>query len=168
MQHAPNTTPTTLEPGRVQRAHGRSGLGPTTPNVICVVDVTGAVHDRFDITHTDAGLRTLTRRLTELGCTGRHRTTKRPRRPGAAGGLDNGRRDQSAPGQNLRSRYGSAGNTDDSFDAYVLADTLRTDRGRLRTLVADSRVEPAKTSSRPASAPPNSSGPTFGSSFLQR
>src|SRR5664280_1897915 len=27
--------------------------------------------------------------------------------------------------KNLRSRYGSAGNKDDRFDAYVLADTLR-------------------------------------------
>jgi hypothetical protein len=34
--------------------------------------------------------------------------------------------------KNLRSRYGSAGNKDDRFDAYVLADTLRTDRARLR------------------------------------
>ena len=31
-----------------------------------------------------------------------------------------------------RSRYGSAGNKDDAFDVYVLADTLRTDRPRLR------------------------------------
>lgn len=30
--------------------------------------------------------------------------------------------------KNLRGRYGSAGNKDDRFDAYVLADTLRTDR----------------------------------------
>jgi transposase len=39
-----------------------------------------------------------------------------------------------APGQvkNLRSRYGSAGNKDDRFDAYVLADVVRTDRARLR------------------------------------
>jgi transposase len=39
--------------------------------------------------------------------------------------------------KNLRSRYGSAGNKDDRFDAYVLADTLRTDRARLRPLVPD-------------------------------
>jgi len=34
-----------------------------------------------------------------------------------------------APGQvkNLRSRYGSAGNKDDRFDAYVLADVVRTE-----------------------------------------
>jgi transposase len=40
--------------------------------------------------------------------------------------------------KNLRSRYGSAGNKDDRFDAYVLADTLRTDRARLRPLEPDS------------------------------
>jgi transposase len=39
--------------------------------------------------------------------------------------------------KNLRSRYGSAGNKDDRFDAYVLADTLRTDRARLRPLRPD-------------------------------
>jgi transposase len=39
--------------------------------------------------------------------------------------------------KNLRGRYGSAGNKDDRFDAYVLADTLRTDRPRLRRLEPD-------------------------------
>jgi hypothetical protein len=39
--------------------------------------------------------------------------------------------------KNLRSRYGSAGNKDDRFDAFVLADTLRTDRARLRPLTPD-------------------------------
>jgi transposase len=42
--------------------------------------------------------------------------------------------------KNLRSRYGSAGNKDDRFDAYVLADTLRTDRTRLRPLTHDSEA----------------------------
>jgi transposase len=40
--------------------------------------------------------------------------------------------------KNLRGRYGSAGNKDDRFDAYVLADTLRTDRARLAPLTPDS------------------------------
>lgn len=40
--------------------------------------------------------------------------------------------------KNLRSRYGSAGNKDDRFDAFVLADTLRTDPGRLVALTPDS------------------------------
>src|SRR3546814_6536167 len=41
-----------------------------------------------------------------------------------------------APNQvkNLRSRYGSAGNKDDRYDAYVLADVIRTDRRRLTPL----------------------------------
>jgi Transposase len=38
----------------------------------------------------------------------------------------------------LRSRYGSAGNKDDRFDAYVLADTLRTDGHRWKPLREDS------------------------------
>lgn len=42
--------------------------------------------------------------------------------------------------KNLRSRYGSAGNKDDRFDAYVLADTLRTDRTQLRPLTHDSEA----------------------------
>ena len=42
--------------------------------------------------------------------------------------------------KNLRGRYGSAGNKDDRFDAYVLADTLRTDRTRLRPLVPDTEA----------------------------
>lgn len=45
--------------------------------------------------------------------------------------------------KNLRSRYGSAGNKDDRFDAYLLADTLRTDRARLRPLVPDSAATTA-------------------------
>jgi transposase len=51
------------------------------------------------------------------------------------------------PGQlkNLRSRYGSAGNKDDRFDAYVLADVVRTDRRRLRPLLVDA---PATTALR--------------------
>lgn len=40
--------------------------------------------------------------------------------------------------KHLRGRYGSAGNKDDRFDAFVLADTLRTDRARLVPLSRDS------------------------------
>ena len=39
--------------------------------------------------------------------------------------------------KNLRGRYGSGGNKDDRFDAFVLADTLRTDRARLHPLLPD-------------------------------
>ena len=37
----------------------------------------------------------------------------------------------------LRTRYSSAGNKDDRFDAYLLADVLRTDRARLTELTVD-------------------------------
>lgn len=37
----------------------------------------------------------------------------------------------------MRGRYGSTGNKDDLFDAYVLADTLRTDGHRWRSLRED-------------------------------
>ncbi|WP_238157202.1 transposase [Kribbella sp. VKM Ac-2571] len=40
--------------------------------------------------------------------------------------------------KNLRGRYESAGNKDDRLDAFVLADTLRTDRARLTPLSPDS------------------------------
>ena len=39
--------------------------------------------------------------------------------------------------KNLRGPYGAAGNKDDRFDAFVLADTLRTDRARLHPLLPD-------------------------------
>jgi transposase len=40
--------------------------------------------------------------------------------------------------KSLRVRYGSAGNKDDRFDAFVLADALRTDAGRWATVQPDS------------------------------
>ena len=40
--------------------------------------------------------------------------------------------------KSLRVRYGSAGNKDDRFDAFVLADALRTDAGRWVTVQPDS------------------------------
>jgi transposase len=39
--------------------------------------------------------------------------------------------------KHLRARYGAAGNKDDRFDAYVLADVLRTDGHRLAALTPD-------------------------------
>lgn len=40
--------------------------------------------------------------------------------------------------KSLRTRYGSAGNKDDRFDAFVLADALRTDAGRWAVVQPDS------------------------------
>jgi transposase len=108
-------------------------------HVVCVVDSgTGQVRDRFTLEHSSAGLAGLVRRLAKLRCT--EIAIERPDGPVVDALL-------AAeltvvvisPNQvkNLRSRYGSAGNKDDRFDAYVLADTLRTDRARLRPLTPD-------------------------------
>lgn len=98
----------------------------------------GETIDRFSVEHTVAGLRTLVRRLLEAGVD--DVAIERPDGPVVdalrQGGLTvyviatNQLR-------NLHSRYGSAGNKDDQFDAYVLTDTLRTGRRRLRPMVPD-------------------------------
>jgi transposase len=139
MKHAPNEpSPTSLA---AEPANGlTAGLDwAKDDHVVCVVGGGGQVIERFTIDHTDAGLRALVRRLTKLGC---HEVAiERPDGPVVDALLEA----QLivvviSPNQlkNLRSRYGSAGNKDDRFDAYVLADTLRTDRRRLRALVPDS------------------------------
>jgi Transposase and inactivated derivatives len=108
-------------------------------HVACVVGSDGAVRDRHTVTHTTAGLTELVRRLGKLGCT--EIAIERPDGP-VVDALVEAELTVVviSPNQlkNLRSRYGSAGNKDDRFDAYVLADTLRTDRRRLRALVPDS------------------------------
>src|SRR5664280_1335026 len=103
------------------------------------VSVCGTAIDRFTVPHTDTGLAELTRHLGAAGLG--EVAIERPVRPVVAELLEAGLTVVViSPNQlkNLRSRYGSAGNKDDRFDAYVLADTLRTDRARLRPLVPDS------------------------------
>ncbi|MGV1010718.1 MAG: IS110 family transposase [Dermatophilaceae bacterium] len=104
----------------------------------CIVDGRGRKVAAIMVTHTTAGLRDLVAFL------GRHGVNEvaieRPDGPVIDTLLDAGLTVVViSPNQvkNLRSRYGSAGNKDDRFDAYVLADTLRTDRARLRPLVPD-------------------------------
>ena len=93
---------------------------------------------RHTVEHTAAGLRELIVVLTDASC--REVAIERPDGPVVdtllAAGLTVV---VISPNQvkNLRGRYGSAGNKDDRFDAFVLADTLRTDRARLRALVPD-------------------------------
>jgi len=108
--------------------------------VVCVVDTSsGAVRDRFTVEHTAAGLSAAVIRLTKRDCA--EVAIERPDGPVVAELLEAGLMVVViSPNQlkNLRGRYGSAGNKDDRFDAYVLADTLRTDRARLRPLTPDS------------------------------
>ena len=108
-------------------------------HAICIIDSDGEVLNRFTVTHDAAGLKAMVRRLLKAGV--EEVGIERGDGPVVEALL------QAeltvlviAPGQvkNLRSRYGSAGNKDDQFDAYVLADVVRTDRRRLRPLVRDS------------------------------
>jgi transposase len=108
-------------------------------HAVCVVDAEGSAAQRFTVEHTAAGLADLVRRLRKAGAA--EAAIERGDGPVVDALLDAGMTVVViTPNQvkNLRSRYGAAGNKDDRFDAYVLADTLRTDRGRLRPLEPDS------------------------------
>ncbi|WP_261763893.1 IS110 family transposase [Pseudonocardia asaccharolytica] len=116
-------------------------------HAVSIVAPDGEQTSRFLVTHHASGLRTLVKRLVKAGVV--EVGIERPDGPivdalRAAGLVVF----VIPPGQlkNLRSRYGSAGNTDDRFDAYVLADVVRTDRRRLRPPLVD---QPATTALRP-------------------
>jgi transposase len=107
-------------------------------HAVCVIDDAGAAVERFTVTHTGPGLAKLVTLLR------RHKVTgvaiERGDGPVVAALLDAGltvfviaSRQVTA----LRSRYGTAGNKDDRFDAYLLADVLRTDHHRLTPLSGD-------------------------------
>ncbi len=108
-------------------------------HAVCIVDAAGEVVSRFTVAHTAEGLRVLVSRLARAGVC--EVAIERGDGPVVDGLLAAGVTVVViTPRQikNLRSRYGSAGNKDDRFDAYVLADVLRTDRARLRPLTPDS------------------------------
>jgi transposase len=104
-------------------------------HAVCIVDAAGEALDRFTVEHTTAGLKRLIRRLLAAGASevGIERGDGPVVDALLAAGLIVL---VIAPNQlkNLRSRYGSAGNKDDRYDAYVLADVIRTDRRRLTPL----------------------------------
>jgi transposase len=113
----------------------------STDHVVAIVGPDGAELDRFGITHSKAGLATLCRRLGEAGVDGV--AIERGDGPVVEALLGAGFTVfviHPTQLKNLRSRYGSAGRKDDRFDAYVLADVLRTDRRRLRPLERDSEA----------------------------
>jgi len=108
-------------------------------HAVAVVDSAGREVHRWTVEHTNAGLHGLLRRLARTGVA--EVAIERSDGPVVDALLGGGLTVVViAPSQlkNLRSRYGSAGNKDDRFDAFVLADTLRTDRARLRPLTPDS------------------------------
>ena len=107
-------------------------------HAIAIVSTEGEQLDRFAVAHTAAGLAQLCRRLERAGVA--EVAIERGDGPVIDALLEAGFTVFVIPPiqiKNLRSRYGSAGNKDDRFDAYVLADTLRTDRHRLRPLTRD-------------------------------
>lgn len=117
-------------------------------HAVSVVDDRGREIRRCSVAHSAAGLRELLAVLARAGA--REAAIERPDGPVVDALLNAGITVVViSPNQvkNLRGRYGSAGNKDDRFDAFVLADTLRTDRARLAPLVPDS---PATVSLRRA------------------
>jgi len=117
-------------------------------HAVCVIDPDGEVLNRFTIEHTATGLKRLVGRLLAAGVS--EIGIERGDGPVVEALL------QAeltvlviSPNQvkNLRSRYGSAGNKDDRFDAYVLADVIRTDRRRLTPLTRSNTVTRAMRSS---------------------
>ena len=110
----------------------------STDHVACVVDMAGRVVDRFTAAHDRAGIAAMIARLRRAGAG--EVAIERCDGPLVAALLAAGLTVvviTSRQVKNLRSRYGAAGGKDDRFDSYVLADTLRTDRARLRPLVPD-------------------------------
>lgn len=104
-----------------------------------VVDSRGREVVRHSVEHSKAGLTELVAVFGSTGC--REVAIERPDGPVVDALLQAGLTVVViSPNQvkNLRGRYGSAGNKDDRFDAFVLADALRTDRARLRPLIPDS------------------------------
>jgi hypothetical protein len=107
-------------------------------HAVCVLDPDGQVRARFEVPHTGSELGGLTRRLVRLGVG--QVAIERPDGPVVEALLAAGLEVVVIPGRQvkaLRGRYGTAGNKDDRFDAYVLADALRTDGHRLAPLVPD-------------------------------
>jgi transposase len=108
-------------------------------HAVSVAGARGRELVRHTVEHTAAGLRELIDVLGGVTC--REVAIERPDGPVVEALLAAGLTVVViSPNQvkNLRGRYGSAGSKDDRFDAFVLADTLRTDRARLRPLVPDS------------------------------
>jgi len=113
-------------------------------HAITVIDSDARVVYRSVVEHSAKGLKDLITALTRTGV--EEVAIERPDGPVVEALLNAGLTVVVInPNQikNLRSRYGSAGNKDDRFDAFVLADTLRTDRARLHPLIPDSSATTA-------------------------
>ena len=109
-------------------------------HALCVVDGRGVVLERAVVAHTAAGLARLVRVAASV------MTCARSGSSVVTGPVVDALLGAGlpvfviAPGQikALRGRYGSAGNKDDRFDAFVLADVVRTDRRPVDTVAGRS------------------------------
>ena len=105
---------------------------------MCVLEPDGRIRARFEVPNTGRSFDGLMRRLRKLGA--EQVAIERPDGPLVEAMLGAGLRVfVIAPRmlKALRQRYSATGAKSDPGDAYVLADAVRTDRHRLRPLVAD-------------------------------
>ena len=108
-------------------------------HALCVVDATGRRVEEATVAHTRPGLAKITTLLRRHGVArvgierGDGPVVEHLIRDGFEVVVISARQVKS-----LRARYGSAGNKDDRFDAFVLADALRTDAGRWAVVQPDS------------------------------
>jgi transposase len=111
----------------------------TKTHAVCVINHHGGVRARFEVANTGKTFTGLVRRLVKLAVAGI--AIERPDGPLVEAMLDAGLRVVVVTPRQvkaLRSRYSAAGAKSDPGDAYVLADTLRTDGHRLAPLTPDS------------------------------
>lgn len=108
-------------------------------HAVCVVDEHGAAVAEFDVEHTGDGLAEMCRRIKHAGA--RRVAIERPDGP-VVDALIYAQLEvvvvSSRSVKALRERYGTSGNKSDRSDAFVLADCLRTDGHRWRSLEPDS------------------------------
>ena len=108
-------------------------------HALCIVDDAGRRIEEATVPHSRPGLAKITKLLTRRGVArvGIERSdgpvVEHLIRDGFEVVVISARQVKS-----LRARYGSAGNKDDRFDAFVLADALRTDAGRWAIVRPDS------------------------------
>jgi transposase len=110
-------------------------------HVACVIGDDGKVAARFSFTHDLAAIRSMVSRLRAAAVAAV--AIERGDGPVVEELLAAGLAVFVVPSRQikgLRTRYGSAGNKDDRFDAYVLADTLRTDGHRWKPLRPDTAL----------------------------
>ena len=107
-------------------------------HALCIVDDTGQRIEEAILTHTRAGLAKVSVLLRK------HAVNRIGIERGDGPVVEHLIRDgfevvviSARQVKSLRARYGTAGNKDDRFDAFVLADALRTDAGRWATVQPD-------------------------------